>query len=105
MGQVELGLAIAFVAVGVLLRWAWWVRAAVVLPVTTLAAISLLQSRRHTCVLRAAEGTIERDGAPNAKADADAAAASRRMAATVVRDAILIGVACAMAAAATTMVR
>lgn len=57
---------------------------------------SLLQVRRHTCVLRAVEGTFEHDDArTKTKMAEDDVRASRKMAVTIVRDATLIAVAVA----------
>jgi hypothetical protein len=73
-------------------------RALIFIPASG-AAVAWLQVRRNTCVSRARHGLFERDDystVPQSPADANA---SRKVAATVVRDGILIGVAAALAAA------
>jgi len=105
-------LRVGYVAVGITaVLWAalwvshahWYWRVLIGLP-AALAAISLLQVRRNTCVARAAEGTFEHEDFSRTKmADADVAA-SRRVASGITRDAALIGVACAVLAALTAWV-
>ncbi len=72
---VSLGLLALFIARGS----AWYLRALVFLP-AGLAAVSLLQVRRNTCVARAAEGMFEHDDFSRTPAPADDVAASRRVA-------------------------
>jgi hypothetical protein len=56
---------------------------------TGAAFVSALQVRRNTCVMHAATGNFERDDFSTEKVDAARAAASRRVAATIWRDALL----------------
>lgn len=87
----------------VLARVSWPLRALIGLPVA-MAAISLLQVSRNTCIARAAEGTIEADDFSKTPAEASDVAASRRVARTIYRDALLLGVAGAALGIATTLV-
>jgi len=95
----SLGLLALFVARGS----AWYLRALVFLP-AGLAAVSLLQVRRNTCIARAAEGTFEHEDFSRTPAPADEVAASRRVAAGIRRDSLLIALACAILAAITAWV-
>ena len=61
--------------------------------------------RRNTCVLRAKEGTIERDNFSTEPAPMADVIESRRVAAGITRDAILIGVGAGALAAATSLLR
>jgi len=96
---VSLGLLALFVARGS----AWYVRALIFLP-AGLAAVSLLQVRRNTCIARAAEGTFEHEDFSRTPAPADDVAASRRVAAGIRRDSLLIALASAILAAITAWV-
>ena len=87
----------------VVLQTPWYLRALVGLP-AALAAVAFLQVRRNTCVARAAEGTFERDDFSKTAAPADEVAASRRVAAGILRDAALIGLVGAALAAASVLV-
>jgi hypothetical protein len=87
---VGVGLAVA----GVALHWPAYARATLFLP-AALAAVGFLQATRHTCVARANEGTFENDDFSTTKAPDDEVAASRKVAATIKRDALLIGLASA----------
>ena len=88
----------------VLFRAPWFVRAAVFFPAAA-AATGFLQARRDTCVLRAREGTLEHDDFTTEPAPAADVAASRKVAARITRDALLLGVAAGALAAATALVR
>lgn len=66
------------------------VRALVFVP-ACISALGLLQARRQTCVVRAIEGRREQDGGGAVDAQPGAAHASRRVAAGIVRDVILVG--------------
>jgi len=96
---VSLGLLALFIARGS----AWYLRALVFVP-AGLAAVSLLQVRRNTCIARAAEGTFEHEDFSRTPAPADDVAASRRVAAGIRRDSLLIALASAMLAAITAWV-
>ena len=96
---VSLGLLALFIARGS----AWYLRALVFVP-AGLAAVSLLQVRRNTCIARAAEGTFEHEDFSRTPAPADDVAASRRVAAGIRRDSLLIALASAILAAITAWV-
>jgi hypothetical protein len=103
------GLIAAFVAAGVvgaalIARWPWYVRALAFFPAAA-SGVSLLQVRRNTCVARAREGTFEHDDMRRTPADAADAAASRKVAAGIERDGILVGAVTALVAIATTLIR
>lgn len=80
----------------------WYVRLVVFLPAAG-AAVSLLQVSRHTCVAHAALGTFEHDDFTTTQQSAEDAAASRRVARTIYRDGLLIGVSCALLSAASAL--
>lgn len=69
--------------------WPW--RLLVFFPLTG-AVISLLEARRSTCIARAATGTIEDESGGTTPAPACDLPATRRAAAHIVRDAVIIGV-------------
>jgi hypothetical protein len=78
-------------------RWPW--RTLIFLPAAA-AALGFLQLLRGTCVVRAAEGTFERDDGSTVAASESDARASRAVARTVLRDAVLVGLAVAALAVA-----
>jgi hypothetical protein len=78
----------AAVALGASGPW----RLSVGLPAAA-AAISGLQVRRNTCVAHGATGSFEHEDFTTTKVEAAFAEASRRVAATIVRDGVLVGVA------------
>ena len=93
--RMRVGWASAAASVGLLgasvaLHWPGYVRALVFLP-AALSATCFLQAKRNTCVARAKEGTFEHDDFSTTKAPDDEVAASRKVAATIKRDAVLIG--------------
>ena len=97
---VAAGLAVAAVALG----WAWWARLFVALPVSVGTA-SLLQVTRNTCVAHAVAGTFEhQDFSTTKQSDADAAA-SRKVAKTITRDAMLAALVTAAIAYLSTYLR
>lgn len=91
--------AVAMFVAFVLAHSSWYIRLAVFVP-SAMAAVSLLQVTRNTCVAHAAKGTFEHDDFSTTKQSDDDAAASRRVAATIYRDALLVGVATACVAVA-----
>jgi hypothetical protein len=97
-------ISVAAAGAGVILRWPWIARAAVFIP-AALSATGYLQARRNTCVLRAKEGTIERDDFSTEPAPAADVVESRKVAAGITRDAVLIGVGAGALAAATALLR
>src|SRR4051812_3165088 len=60
LGLQMAGLSVVATGAGVLVRAPWLARAAVFFP-AALSAIGYLQASRNTCVMRAAEGTLEHD--------------------------------------------
>lgn len=91
--QVAIALSIGTVVAAIATLGApWWARAAVG-ALAAGAAISGLQVRRNTCVVRAMEGTFEGEDFRRTKVDAAIAAESRRVALTIQRDGLLVGVA------------
>ncbi|MFO0594090.1 MAG: hypothetical protein U0228_02265 [Myxococcaceae bacterium] len=67
-----------------------YVRLLVALPFM-MAAISGLQVTRNTCVAHAAAGTFEHEDFSTTKVDAALAEASRKVAKTIYRDGVLVG--------------
>jgi hypothetical protein len=65
------------------------------------AAVSGLQVRRNTCVAHAVAGTFEDEAMRARRVEAEAAAASRRVAATIVRDGVAVAILAALLSAAT----
>jgi hypothetical protein len=103
IGYVAIVVSLALLALFVARGTAWYLRALIFLP-AGLAAVSLLQVRRNTCIARAAEGTFEHDDFTRTPATDDDVAASRRVAAGIRRDSLLIALACAVLAAITAWV-
>lgn len=85
------GVAVLTLGILTALGAAWYWAGLVFFP-AVLAAFSFLEARRNTCVLRAAEGTFENEDLSRTRAAADEVAASRRVAAGINRDAVLLGV-------------
>jgi hypothetical protein len=69
-----------------------------------MAAVSVLQAQRVTCVARAREGMFEDDSLVMTPMAADDVARSRTVASGIIRDGLFIGVAWAILAAGTTLV-
>jgi hypothetical protein len=67
------------------------------------ATISYLQVTRNTCIAHASAGTIEGDDFSTTRAPEDQNAASKRVARTIVRDGVLLGVVASVIAAATAL--
>lgn len=91
-GNQWLVVSVALLVVLVVLRVPWYGGLALFIP-AALSAIGFLQARRHTCVMRAKEGTFEHDDFSTTKAPDAEVAASRTVAAKINRDVILIGLA------------
>lgn len=102
-GAVASAIAVGMLVAFVLVHASWFVRATVFVP-AAMAAVGLLQVRRNTCVAHAAKGTFEHDDFSTTKQSEDDAAASRRVAAGIYRDAILIALAVAAVSAATAFI-
>ena len=103
-GQIGVVITVALTGAAMAFHWPWYARAVVFVP-AALAAVSLIQARRHTCFRRAAEGTIEHDDGSTSPAPAADVAASRRVAVGIKRDALLWGLAGGCVAMATALVR
>lgn len=97
-------ISIAVAGAGMIFRWPWIARAAVFIP-AALSATGYLQAHRYTCVLRAREGTVEHDDFSTEPAPLSDVVASRKVAAGITRDSILIGVGAGALAAATALMR
>jgi hypothetical protein len=69
-----------------------WGRAVVALPFAFAAMVGL-QVTRNTCVAHAAAGTFEHEDFSTSRVEVEQAAASRRVARTIYRDAVLAGLA------------
>jgi hypothetical protein len=103
VGIVSSVVVLGLVAWALAGHWPWYLRAVVFFPAAG-AGFGFFQASRNTCVARAKEGTFEHDDlskTPAAEADA---AASRKVAAGINRDALLLAVAVALAAMATTLI-
>jgi len=87
-GLISVGALVGAVVLGA--SWPW--RLTIGLPAAA-AAISGLQVRRNTCVAHAATGSFEHEDFTTTKVEAAFAEASRRVAATIVRDGVLLGLA------------
>lgn len=99
VGWVGLGLGVLLLALGIVLHWPWYARLVVALPALA-AGSGFFQATRNTCIMRANEGTFENDDFSTRPAEADEVAASRKVAAGIRRDMILVGIAAAALAAA-----
>ncbi len=103
-GQVWLAITVLGAGAGLVWRLPAVTRGLVFVP-AALSAIAFLQARRHTCVLRAAQGTFEHDdGSTTAAASADVAA-SRRTSWAIARDALLFGLLGGGLSATTALIR
>jgi hypothetical protein len=104
IGTAAMAITLALIGGAMALRLPWAWRALAFLP-ASLSAVSLLQARRHTCVARAREGTFEHEDFSKTKAPDHEVADSRRVAAGIKRDSLLIGLGAAVLAMATALVR
>jgi hypothetical protein len=102
-GWLFVGISAAVAAALVTFHAAWYVRLVLFLP-AAMAATSLLQVSRNTCVAHAAQGTFEHEDFTKTKQSDEDAAASRRVAATIYRDSVLIGAVAAAVAAASAFI-
>jgi hypothetical protein len=94
LGVLTFVLLVGMVLTGTRAPW----RLLVGLPAAA-AVMTGLQVRRNTCVAHAAAGTFEHEDFSVTKVEAEFAAASRKVAGTIARDAVLVGVAVAVIAA------
>jgi hypothetical protein len=101
-GWLLMGVSLAWAAALMVLHTAWYVRLSLFLPALA-TATTLLQVTRNTCVAHALQGTFEHEDFSKTRVDDADAAASRRMARSIYRDGISIGLACAALAAASAL--
>ncbi len=92
VGWIAAGLSVACVIAFVVFHVPWQWRSLVFLP-SAMAATGFLQAMRNTCIAHAARGTIEHEDFSTTPAPPDELAASRRVASSIRRDAVLIGLA------------
>ncbi len=102
-GYLAVVLLVAQLGLAIALHLPWFARLSV-FPLATGAGFCFLQVSRNTCVARAREGTFEHDDLTKTAAPPDEVAASRRVAATIRRDAVLMGLGAALVAAATSVI-
>ena len=98
------GLSAAAAGAGMIFQVPWAARSLIFFP-AAMSAIGFLQANRNTCVMRAREGTLEHDDFSTEAAPALDVAASRRVAAVIYRDALLIGAVAGAIAIATALIR
>ena len=103
VGFVAAILSAALLGAFVFFHVAWQWRTLVFLP-SAMAAVGFLQATRNTCIAHASKGTIEHEDFSTTPAPADELEASRRVASTIRRDAVMIGFVCAALAVATAYV-
>jgi hypothetical protein len=103
-GRLWLVVVVAFIGIGVAVRWPWFVRALAFVP-AAMSAIGFLQARHKTCVLRAAQGTFEHDDGATTPAPRDDVTASQRLSRKLVRGSVLLGLLGGAVGAATTFLR
>jgi hypothetical protein len=101
VGWIGAALTLVFVAGAVATDIAWYWRLLAFLP-AVVSASGFLQATRRTCIARANEGTFEHDDFSKTSADDEHVRASRAVAARTKRDVMIVGVLCALVAAATT---
>jgi hypothetical protein len=99
LGRQGAAFSIALFGAFVVFHVPWFWRFVLFFPVA-LAATSILQSRRTTCVLRASQGVFENEDGSTTPVSDEEARASRVIARGIQRDAILIGAASTGAAVA-----
>lgn len=103
-GMLWLVISGVLLAALILLKAPWYCRLLLFVP-TTLSAVGFLQAGRNTCIRRAAEGTFEHEDLSMTKAPDDEVAASRKVAAGIRRDMILVGLASAAIGVASVAIR
>ena len=84
--------SVALLVVLVVFRVRWYWGLTMFFP-TALSAVGFLQANRHTCVMRAKEGTFEHEDFSTTKAPDEEVAASRVVASGINRDTVLVGLA------------
>jgi hypothetical protein len=101
-GNQWLVASVALLVALVVFRVRWYWGLTMFFP-AALSAVGHLQASRHTCVMRAKEGTFEHEDFSTTKAPDEEVAASRAVAAGINRDTILIGLAGATIGVAATL--
>jgi hypothetical protein len=101
-GNQWLVVSVALLVALVVFRVRWYWGLLMFLP-AALSAVGFLQASRHTCVMRAKEGTFEHEDFSTTKASDEEVAQSRRVAAGINRDTVLIGLAGAAIGVAATL--
>jgi hypothetical protein len=91
-GNQWLVASVALLVTLVVFRVRWYWGLTMFLP-AAMSAVGFLQASRHTCVMRAKEGTFEHEDFSTTKAPDEEVAASRLVAAGINRDSMLIGLA------------
>jgi hypothetical protein len=91
-GNQWLVASVALLVALVVFRVRWYWGLLMFLP-AAMSAVGFLQASRHTCVMRAKEGTFEHEDFSTTKAPDEEVAASRAVAAGINRDTVLIGLA------------
>lgn len=91
-GWIAAGLSVVCVVCFVAFHVPWQWRSLVFLP-SAMAATGFLQAMRNTCIAHASRGTIEHEDFSTTPAPPDELAASRRVASSIRRDAVIIGLA------------
>ena len=101
-GNQWLVVSVALLVALVVFRVRWYWGLLMFLP-AAMSAVGFLQASRHTCVMRAKEGTFEHEDFSTTKAPDEEVAASRSVAAGINRDTFLIGLAGAAIGVAATL--
>ena len=91
-GNQWLVASVALLVALVVFRVRWYWGLTMFLP-AAMSAVGFLQASRHTCVMRAKEGTFEHEDFSTTKAPDEEVTASRAVAAGINRDTVLIGLA------------
>jgi uncharacterized protein YfiM (DUF2279 family) len=91
-GNQGLVASVVLLVVLVIFRVRWYWGLTMFFP-AALSAVGHLQASRHTCVMRAKEGTFEHEDFSTTKAPDEEVVASRAVAAGINRDTVLIGLA------------
>ena len=103
-GNQWLVVSVALLVALVVFRVRWYWGLLMFLP-AALSAVGFLQASRHTCVMRAKEGTFEHEDFSRTPAAEEDARRSRVVARGINRDSILVGVAATALALLSTRLR
>ena len=99
VGYVSIFLALMILGLVMVVHAPWYLAGLVFFP-GAMAGFGFFQARRNTCVARAKEGTFENEDFSTVPAPEEEVIASRRVAAGIQRDAMLLGLGSAMVAIA-----